>query len=187
MNEKDLSKNNLTEIEFVNNKKHKKIKEKILKKKSKFYPILITIIILIIVLFITVKYPFYKSNIISSRKIYTNKNLTKNILYVKSDSLLRKSPELTSDIYIILLKGTKLLYINETIEDDINKIKYDKVKVIKNNLYSKDYIGYINNEQISFNNIKEEKYSISIDSKTKIIKEAFSLLKSNNYKNYILF
>ena len=64
MNEKDLSKNNLTEIEFVNNKKHKKIKEKILKKKSKFYPILITIIILIIVLFITVKYPFYKSNII---------------------------------------------------------------------------------------------------------------------------
>ena len=180
MKEKDLSKNNLTEIEFVNNKKHKKIKEKILKKKSKFYPILITIIILIIVLFITVKYPFYKSNIISSRKIYTNKNLTKNILYVKSDSLLRKSPELTSDIYIILLKGTKLLYINETIEDDINKIKYDKVKVIKNNLYSKDYIGYINNEQISFNNIKEEKYSISIDSKTKIIKEAFSLLKSNN-------
>ena len=180
MNEKDLSKNNLTEIEFINNKKRKKRNEKILKEKFKFYPILIAIIILITVLFISLKYSFYKSNISSLHKIYTNKNLTKNILYVKSDSLLRKSPELTSDIYIILIKGTKLLYLNETIEDDMNKIKYDKVKVIKNYLYSNDYIGYINNEQISFNIIQEEKYSISIDSKTKIIKEAFSLLKSNN-------
>ena len=182
MKEKDLSNNNLTEIEFVNNKKRKKSKEKIFKRKSKFYPILITIFILIIALFILLKHPFYKSKISSLNKIYTytNKNLTKNILYVKSDSLLRKSPELTSDIYIILIKGTKLIYLNETVEDDMNKIKYDKVKLIKNNLYSKDYIGYINNEQISFNNIKEENYSISIDSKTKIINEAFSLLKSNN-------
>ena len=62
----------------------------------------------------------------------------------------------------------------------MNKIKYDKVKVIISNLYSDEYIGYINNEQISLDFISEESYLISIESKTKMINEALNLLKSNN-------
>ena len=182
MKENDLSKNNLTEIRYLNNKTQKKFNKKGIKDKSIFYLILFSVFILILIIFILLKYHSSKPNINSSKKIYTtyNNNLLNNNLYVKSDSLLRKNSELTSEIITILIKGTKLIYLNETKEDDMNKIKYDKVKVIKSNLYSDEYIGYINNEQISLDFISEESYLISIESKTKMINEALNLLKSNN-------
>jgi len=98
------------------------------------------------------------------------------ILYPKTDTLLREEPNSSSDIITVINKGTKVEYLNETIIADDGE-KYDKVKIIKNKLYSLEYTGFVLRRQLSDNIISEERNSISINAKYKILKEANNLSK----------
>ena len=96
------------------------------------------------------------------------------ILYPKTDSLLREEPNSSSDIVTVINKGTKVEYLNETITTDDGE-KYDKVKIIKSKLYSLEYTGFVLRSQLSDNIISEERNSISFHAKYKILKEANNL------------
>ena len=102
------------------------------------------------------------------------------ILYPKTDSLLREEPNSSSDIVTVINKGTKVEYLNETITADDGE-KYDKVKIIKNKLYSLEYTGFVLRRQLSDNFISEERNSISINAKLKILKEANDLSNKKYY------
>lgn len=118
---------------------------------------------------------------------YKTKNQIKNsegiinssILYTKSDSFLRKNPILISDIITVVVKGTKVKYLNKS-KADLNGILFDKVKTIKIGLYSNEFIGFIDHNQLSVNVINESNNLISIESKNKMVNEALYLLNSNN-------
>ena len=168
--ESNFNMNNFIERGNIENKTRKKI----IKKNITFSKgLIIFIILILIIIFITsfiVSYFYHNTSYEKSNEL---------LLYINSDSLLRKNPVSTSDIITVLVKGTKVQYLNET-KEDINGTKYNKVKLIKNDLYNKEYIGYINNEQLSNKMIKEENNLISLESKNKIVKEALFWLNSNN-------
>ena len=79
-----------------------------------------------------------------------------------SDSVLREEPSLTSKNITVILANTHLEYLNESKEE--NEEKYDKVKIIKNNIYLNDYTGWILHKQI-----KEYKPSLSLETKNKLL------------------
>ena len=79
-----------------------------------------------------------------------------------SESILREEPSLSSKNITVILENTHLEYLNESKEE--NGEKYDKVKLIKNNIYSNDYIGWILHKQI-----KEYKPSLSLETKNKLL------------------
>ena len=81
---------------------------------------------------------------------------------VISDSVLREEPSLISKNITVILANTHLEYLNESKEE--NEEKYDKVKIIKNNIYLNDYIGWILHKQI-----KEYKPSLSLETKNKLL------------------
>ena len=80
---------------------------------------------------------------------------------VKYDSILREEPSLSSNCLTILIPKTKLEYLNESKEEN-NGEKYDKVKIIKNDNYPNELIGWILHKQII-----EYKPSLSIETKNK--------------------
>ena len=110
-------------------------------------------------------------------KEYINKIIKGQILYTKTDTLLRKEPNSSSDLITIINKGNKVEYLNETIIKD-DGTKYDKVKLLKNKLYQLEEIGFVLRSQLSDTIINEDENSISIKSKIKIIKEAYNILNS---------
>ena len=114
----------------------------------------------------------------SGKREYIEKIIKGQILYIKTDSLLREQPNSSSNIIIVLNKGSKVEYLNETITKD-DGTRYDKVKIIKNKLYSSELIGFVLRTQLSDNIISEERNSISINSKTKMIKVAMNFLNLN--------
>ena len=125
-------------------------------------------------------YTFFKSIFPDSSpkyKEYIDCPIKGQILYPKSDSLLLEDANSSSNIIIVINKGIKLEYQGETKQNDEGE-EYDKVKILKNKLYKKEYVGFIHRIQLSDNVFNEERDSISINSKTKIIKEAINILKS---------
>ena len=125
-------------------------------------------------------YTFFKSMIPDSSpkyKEYIDSPTKSQILYPKTDSLLLEEPNSSSNIIIVINKGIKVEYQGETKTNDDGEI-YDKVKILKHRLYDKEFIGFILRRQLSDKIIREEKNSISIKSKTKIIIEATKILKS---------
>ena len=82
---------------------------------------------------------------------------------VKYDSILREEPSLSSNCLTILIPKTKLEYLNESKEEN-NGEKYDKVKIIKNDNYPNELIGWILHKQII-----EYKPSLSIETKNKLL------------------
>lgn len=102
------------------------------------------------------------------------------ILYTNSDTLLREEPNSASNIIIVINKGIKVEYLGETIKKN-DGTKYDKVKILKNELYEAENIGFVLRSQLSNNIISQDepKDSMSIKSKTKMIQEATNILKSN--------
>ena len=96
-------------------------------------------------------------------------NNNKSYLVI-SDSVLREEPSIISKNITVILANTHLEYLNESKEE--NEEKYDKVKIIKNNIYLNDYTGWILHKQI-----KEYKPSLSLETKNKL------LTTINNYLN----
>lgn len=111
-------------------------------------------------------------------KCNVNKEVLDNIFYTKSDTLLRAEASSSSKILIVLIKGTKLIYLKSSVTKDDGTI-YDKVKIIKNNIYQSEIIGFVLRRQLSFSPIESEINNISVQQKTEIIKEALSILKRN--------
>ena len=91
-----------------------------------------------------------------------DKNKTVSYI-VKYDSILREEPTLSSKCLTVLLPKTKLEYLNESKEENDGE-KYDKVKIIKNDNYQNESIGWILHKQII-----EYKPSLSIETKNKLL------------------
>ena len=94
------------------------------------------------------------------------------IFIVKSESLLREEPSFPSKIITSLLPKTEVLLLNES-KEEINGENYDKIKLIKNNRYPEEYIGWIIHRQII-----ELKPSLSLETKNKILITIFKYLNS---------
>ena len=94
------------------------------------------------------------------------------IFIVKSESLLREEPSFPSKIITSLLPKTEVLLLNESKEEKDGEI-YDKIKLIKNNRYPEEYIGWIIHRQII-----ELKPSLSLETKNKILITIFKYLNS---------
>ena len=94
------------------------------------------------------------------------------IFIVKSESLLREEPSFPSKIITSLLPKTEVLLLNESKEEKDGEI-YDKIKLIKNNRYPEEYIGWIIHRQII-----EYKPSLSLETKNKILITIFKYLNS---------
>lgn len=94
------------------------------------------------------------------------------IFIVKSESLLREEPSFPSKIITSLLPKTEVLLLNES-KEEINGENYDKIKLIKNNRYPEEYIGWIIHRQII-----EYKPSLSLETKNKILITIFKYLNS---------
>lgn len=94
------------------------------------------------------------------------------IFIVKSESLLREEPSFPSKIITSLLPKTEVLLLNES-KEEINGENYDKIKLIKNNRYPEEYIGWIIHRQII-----EYKPSLSLETKNKILTTIFKYLNS---------
>ena len=94
------------------------------------------------------------------------------IFIVKSESLLREEPSFPSKIITSLLPKTEVLLLNES-NEEINGENYDKIKLIKNNRYPEEYIGWIIHRQII-----EYKPSLSLETKNKILITIFKYLNS---------
>ena len=94
------------------------------------------------------------------------------IFIVKSESLLREEPSFPSKIITSLLPKTEVLLLNESKEEKEGEI-YDKIKLIKNNRYPEEYIGWIIHRQII-----EYKPSLSLETKNKILITIFKYLNS---------
>ena len=94
------------------------------------------------------------------------------IFIVKSESLLREEPSFPSKIITSLLPKTEVLLLNESKEEKDGEI-YDKIKLIKNNRYPEEYIGWIIHRQII-----ELKPSLSLKAKNKILITIFKYLNS---------
>ena len=94
------------------------------------------------------------------------------IFIVKSESLLREEPSFPSKIITSLLPKTEVLLLNES-KEEINGENYDKIKLIKNNRYPEEHIGWIIHRQII-----ELKPSLSLETKNKILITIFKYLNS---------
>ena len=93
------------------------------------------------------------------------------IYKVNSESILREEPSLFSKFITILLPNTQFQIIEEYSEEKKDE-KYSKIKIIKNNIYPQEYQGWI-----LYNQIKEYKPSLSLETKNKL------LTKINEYLN----
>ena len=189
--------NTQSPIKFKDSSKINKISQNKVHNKKNFINIklfiYVLISIIIILLLIGLYFYFHSVDITNISNISNNQTQIKHvndfhyfynesILYIKSDSLLRKSPVSQSDIITVILKGTKVQYLNQSTKD-LNGTKYDKVKLIKNDLYPIEYIGFIDHDQLSGDIINRGNNLISLDSKNKIVKEALYWLNSNNSYN----
>jgi hypothetical protein len=93
------------------------------------------------------------------------------IYKVNSESILREEPSLFSKFITILLPNTQFQIIEESSLEKKDE-KYSKIKIIKNNIYPQEYQGWI-----LYNQIKEYKPSLSLETKNKL------LTKINEYLN----
>ena len=93
------------------------------------------------------------------------------IYKVNFESILREEPSLSSKFITILLPNTQFQIIEEYSEEKKDE-KYSKIKIIKNNIYPQEYQGWI-----LYNQIKEYKPSLSLETKNKL------LTKINEYLN----
>jgi len=93
------------------------------------------------------------------------------IYKVNFESILREEPSLSSKFITILLPNTQFQIIEESSEEKKDE-KYSKIKIIKNNIYPQEYQGWI-----LYNQIKEYKPSLSLETKNKL------LTKINEYLN----
>lgn len=93
------------------------------------------------------------------------------IYKVNSESILREEPSLSSKFITILLPNTQFQIIEESSLEKKDE-KYSKIKIIKNNIYPQEYKGWI-----LYNQIKEYKPSLSLETKNKL------LTKINEYLN----
>ena len=93
------------------------------------------------------------------------------IYKVNSESIIREEPSLSSKFITVLLPNTQFQIIEESSEEKKDE-KYSKIKIIKNNIYPQEYQGWI-----LYNQIKEYKPSLSLETKNKI------LTKINEYLN----
>ena len=93
------------------------------------------------------------------------------IYKVNSESILREEPSLSSKFITVLLPNTQFEIIEESSEEKKDE-KYSKIKIIKNNIYPQEYQGWI-----LYNQIKEYKPSLSLETKNKL------LTKINEYLN----
>jgi hypothetical protein len=93
------------------------------------------------------------------------------IYKVNSESILREEPSLISEFITILLPNTQFQIIEESSLEKKDE-KYSKIKIIKNNIYPQEYEGWI-----LYNQIKEYKPSLSLETKIRI------LTKINEYLN----
>ena len=82
---------------------------------------------------------------------------------VNYDSILREEPSLSSKCLTVLIPKTKLEYLNVSKEEKEGE-KYVKVKIMKNNNYPNEIIGWILYKQII-----EYKPSLSIETKNKLL------------------
>ena len=85
------------------------------------------------------------------------------IYKVNFESILREEPSLSSKFITILLPNTQFQIIEEYFEEKKDE-KYSKIKIIKNNIYPQEYKGWI-----LYNQIKEYKPSLSLETKNKLL------------------
>jgi hypothetical protein len=94
----------------------------------------------------------------------------KNLYTTKSDSILRKEPSFSSNILTVVCPNINFEYLNES-KDDSNGDKYYKIKLIKNDIYQEDYIGWILYKQI------QSYYpSLSLKTKNKLLNKIYHYL-----------
>ena len=93
------------------------------------------------------------------------------IYKVNSESILREEPSLSSKLITILFPNTQFQIMEESPEEKKGE-RYSKIKIIKNDRYPDEYIGWILYQQIS-----EFKPSLSLKTKNKL------LTKINEYLN----
>ena len=94
----------------------------------------------------------------------------KKLYTTKSDSILRKEPSFSSNILTVVCPKINFEYLNES-KDDSNGDKYYKIKLIKNDIYQEDYIGWILYKQIQI-------YypSLSLKTKNKLLNKIYHYL-----------
>ena len=101
--------------------------------------------------------------------------------YAKEETLLRVAASSSSDVSIVVVKGTKLKCTTSVTKGD--GTVYDKVEIVADNNYGKGHKGYVLRRQLSTKVVKSETRLMYIKNKTKMVKEAMRILNTNTKYN----
>lgn len=99
----------------------------------------------------------------------------KDILYTKSDTILRDNSNSSANILAVLIKSTPLKNLGE-VSTKGDGTTYLKVQIIKSKTYPQETQGWVLKRQISEGEVKGQEQSITPDQKNLVLKEAYGLL-----------
>lgn len=101
--------------------------------------------------------------------------------YAKDETLLRVSASSSADVSIVVVKGTKLKCTGSVTKGD--GTIYDKVEIMRDINYAAGHKGYVLRRQLTTTPIERESRLIYIKNKTKMVREAMNILRSNTKYN----